>query len=60
MAGIIVSLGIAEVGLWFAVGQEGTGMAGFGWLLLALGLGFGAVNLYLRRHGFDTPRRRRP
>jgi hypothetical protein len=58
MAGIIVSLGIAVVGLWFAVGQGGTGMAGFGWLLLALGLGLGAGNLYLRRRGFGTPHRR--
>ena len=56
---IIVSLVIAVAGLWLAVAQAGTEMAGFGWLLLALGLGLAAVNLYLRGRGFRMPRRRR-
>ena len=47
-----------DSGLWLGVGQAGTEMASFGWLLVVLGLVFLAVNLYLRRRGFGMPRRR--
>ena len=53
-----MSLALTSAGLWLAVGQSGTEMASFGWLLAVLGLAFLAVNLYLRRRGFRTPRRR--
>jgi phage-related protein len=58
MVAIIVSLVVVGAGLWLGVGQAGTEMASFGWLLAVLGLVFLAVNLYLRRRGFRTPRRR--
>jgi len=53
-----MSLGLAAAGLWLALGRGGSEMASFGWLLAVLGLAFLAVNLYLRRRGFRTPRRR--
>jgi hypothetical protein len=59
MVAIIISTVLAAAGLWLAVGQSGTDMAGFGWLLLVLGVAFLAVNLVLRRRGFGAPRRRR-
>ena len=58
MVGIIISLVLAVAGLWLAVGQGGTEMASFGWLLVVLGLAFLAVNVHLRRRGFRSPRRR--
>ena len=58
MVAIIVSLVVVGAGLWLSVGQAGTEMASFGWLLVVLGLVFLAVNLYLRRRGFGMPRRR--
>ena len=59
MVGIVISLVLAGIGLWIGTDQSGTEMAGFGWFLLALGLAFLAVNLYLRSRGYRTPRRRR-
>jgi hypothetical protein len=58
VVGIIMSLALAAAGLWLALGRSGSEMASFGWLLVVLGLAFLAVNLYLRRRGFRTPRRR--
>jgi hypothetical protein len=59
VVGIVISLVLAGIGLWIGTDQSGTEMAGFGWLLLAVGLAFLVVNLYLRSRGFRTPRRRR-
>jgi hypothetical protein len=58
MVAIIVSAVVAVAGLWLVVGQAGTDMAAFGWLLLVVGVVSLAVNLFLR-HRFGTPGRRR-
>ena len=54
---VVVSFVIALVGLYLVVTQAGP-LLTMGWLLLALGLFFAVVNLYLRRRGFQMPRRR--
>jgi hypothetical protein len=54
---VVVSFLIALVGLYLGVTQTDV-LATTGWLLLALGMVFVVVNLYLRRRGFQMPRRR--
>ena len=54
---VVVSFLIALVGLYLGVTQTDA-LATTGWLLLALGMVFVVVNLYLRRRGFQMPRRR--
>jgi drug/metabolite transporter (DMT)-like permease len=58
MVAIIVSAVVAVAGLWLVVGQSGTDMEAFGWLLLVVGVASLVVNLVLRRR-FGTPGRRR-
>ena len=58
MVAIIISVVLAVAGVWLVIGQGGTDMAAFGWLLLVVGAAFLAVNLVLRRR-FGTPGRRR-
>jgi tellurite resistance protein TehA-like permease len=54
---VLVSFVIALVGLYLVVTQAAP-LLTMGWLLLALGLFFVVVNLYLRSRGFQMPRRR--
>jgi hypothetical protein len=55
---IIISAVVAVAGLWLVVGQAGTDMEFFGWMLLVVGAASLVVNLVLRRR-FGTPGRRR-
>jgi hypothetical protein len=58
MVAIIISAVITAAGLWMVIGQAGTDMASFGWLLLVVGAASLVVNLVLRGR-FGTPGRRR-
>jgi drug/metabolite transporter (DMT)-like permease len=58
MVAIVISAVIAAAGLWLVIGQAGTDMEAFGWLLLVVGAASLVVNLVLRRR-FGTPGRRR-
>jgi drug/metabolite transporter (DMT)-like permease len=55
---IIISAVLTLAGLWLVIGQSGTDMEAFGWLLLVVGAASLVVNLVLRRR-FGTPGRRR-
>jgi len=59
VVGIVFSAAMLVVGLYLVMAQNNTDMGLFGAMLLVLGGTFLAVNLYMRRHGFRMPRRRR-
>ena len=59
MGAIIVSIGIAAVGLWLTMTENDALMGAWGAMLMFLGATFLGVNLYLRWQGFDTRMRRR-
>jgi hypothetical protein len=59
MVGIVFSAAMLAVGLYLTMSQNYSDMGLFGAMLLVLGATFLAVNIYMHRHGFRMPRRRR-
>jgi hypothetical protein len=59
VVGILFAAGMLAVGLYLVMAENNSDMGLFGAMLLVLGATLLVANLYMHRHGFRMPRRRR-
>jgi hypothetical protein len=59
VVGIVFAAAMVAAGLYLTLAENSSDMGLIGAMLLVLGVTFLVVNVYMHRHGFRMPRRRR-